>query len=254
VAKAKTKQVKSSDSKVRVERPTTSSNFPGRNFDFSNNRSVVNLVLGAAVLVVLGVVLFNFLSSQKQTNQDLGPSQQTENTQTGDVAKENLPGKYTIKEGDTLFIIAQKYYDDGYKFSDLAKANKILDENNIQVGQVLDIPKLETAQASPTANSVAEASPTTENEATEYATPAPQAQAPAPAADQSSLGTGGDPSQTAWGSRITTDTYTVVEGDWLSKIAGRSYGDIMQFSKIAQANNITDPNQIVVGMVIKIPR
>jgi nucleoid-associated protein YgaU len=40
----------------------------------------------------------------------------------------------------------------------------------------------------------------------------------------------------------------------LSKIAGRAYGDVYQFDKIAKANNITDPNNIEVGTVLKIPR
>jgi len=53
---------------------------------------------------------------------------------------------------------------------------------------------------------------------------------------------------------ITGDTYTVIEGDWLSTIAGRAYGDIYAFDKIAQANNIRNPDILEPGMVLKIPR
>jgi nucleoid-associated protein YgaU len=60
--------------------------------------------------------------------------------------------------------------------------------------------------------------------------------------------------QTTWGGPISGDSYTVVKGDWLSTIAARAYGDVMLYNKIAQANNISNPNIIEVGTVLKIPR
>ncbi len=60
--------------------------------------------------------------------------------------------------------------------------------------------------------------------------------------------------QQSWGPPITSDKYTVVAGDWLSKIAGRAYGDIMAYDRIAKANNIQNPDLIEVGMVLTIPR
>jgi nucleoid-associated protein YgaU len=73
---------------------------------------------------------------------------------------------------------------------------------------------------------------------------APQAQSPAqpqsaPAAQQ--------------GPRF--EMYTVKEGDWLSKIAGRYYGDVHKWSRIYDANRdqISDPDKIKPGMVLKIP-
>jgi nucleoid-associated protein YgaU len=54
------------------------------------------------------------------------------------------------------------------------------------------------------------------------------------------------------------DSYTVVKGDWLSKIAGYSfiYGDISKWTIIYRANRdqIKDPNLIHPSQVIKIPR
>ncbi|MBD0259738.1 MAG: LysM peptidoglycan-binding domain-containing protein [Cytophagales bacterium] len=49
--------------------------------------------------------------------------------------------------------------------------------------------------------------------------------------------------------------YTVKEGDWLSKIAGRYYGDVHKWSRIYDANRdqISDPDKIRPGMVLKIP-
>ena len=56
------------------------------------------------------------------------------------------------------------------------------------------------------------------------------------------------------GSSITAGTYIVQRGDSLSQIAGRAYGDIFAFDKIAKANNIANPNLITPEVVLRIPR
>jgi nucleoid-associated protein YgaU len=48
-------------------------------------------------------------------------------------------------------------------------------------------------------------------------------------------------------------TYTVQSGDNLSKISKHFYGDADQYSKIADANSISDPNLIRVGQDLTIP-
>lgn len=191
------------------------------------DQSYLSLVLGLIIVLVAGFLVFNYF---KNSQPSLGPAQQSQNQTQVDVTPENLPGNYIVKEGDTLFLIAQNYYKDGYKYGEIAKANNLSDENNIQVGQVLVIPKLAT--------------PLAETTPSETLTPTQTEQ----------LGTGGGENQTIWGEKITGDTYTVVEGDWLSKIAGRAYGDIMAYSQIAQTNNIANPDLIIPGTVLKIPR
>lgn len=189
--------------------------------EFNSNQSYVNLVLGLLIVLVAGILVFNYFKKSQPT---LGPATQvvptTSQSQTPpstDVSPEQLPGTYTVKENDTLYDIAQNYYKDGFKYNLLVKTNNLTDENLITVGQVLQIPKVEeTAVAQ--------------------------------------LGTGGATNQTIWGEKITSDTYTVLEDDWLSKIAGRAYGDIYAFDKIAKANNISNPDLIEPGQVLKIPR
>lgn len=190
--------------------------------EIQSNQSKVSLVLGALIVLVIGVLVFNYFNRNKSS---LGPAQQTQ-VEGQDVSKENLPGKYTVKEGDTLFTIAEKYFADGYKYPEIAKASNLTNPDQIEKGQVLQIPKLELqAQASPTPDASAE----------------------------EALGTGGG-NTTIWGPKIEGNTYTVVEGDWLSTIAARAYGDIMAFDRIAKANNIPNPDQIEPGMVLKLPR
>lgn len=183
------------------------------NEETQTNQSKLSMVLGALIILVAGVLIFNYFNKSKQ---DLGPAQQTTKEETADVSPENLPGQYIVKEGDTLFTIAEKYYQDGYKFEELAKENNLSDVNSLEVGQSLKIPKLEEQLA-----------------------------------EQPAIGGG---NTTIWGPRIEGDSYTVVEGDWLSTIAGRTYGDIMAYTKLAEANNISNPDLIEPGQVLKIPR
>lgn len=213
--------------------------------ELQSNQSRLSMVLGALIVIVIGVLVFNYFNKSKPS---LGPAQQTGQEQ--DVTSENLPGKYTIKEGDTLFTIAEKYYQDGSKFEEIAKANNLSDVNSIETGQTLQIPKLTTAEAmisspSPTASPEVSESPT----ASLMLSPLPSTSP----AETSDLGTGGA-NTTIWGTKIEGETYTVVEGDWLSTIAARAYGDIFAYKKLAEANSIPNPDYIVPGQVLKIPR
>lgn len=49
--------------------------------------------------------------------------------------------------------------------------------------------------------------------------------------------------------------HTVVEGDWLSKIAKKYYGDEKQYNAIFEANRpmLSDPDKIYPGQVLRIP-
>lgn len=210
--------------------------------EVQTKQSRLSLILGALIVIVVGILIFNYFNRSKS---EVGPAQQVEEQQIGDVSPENLPGKYTVKEGDTLFLIAEKYYKDGPKFTEIMKANNLTNENLVEVGQVLEIPKL-AQEPSPT--------PT----ATETPTPSPT-EAPSPAATtMPTTDKGGTPLSSGaanWGPVITGNTYTVVEGDWLSTIAARAYnGDIMAYKRLAEVNKISNPDLIFPGQVITIPR
>jgi len=234
VARPKRKIQKTSRTFVRVSKDQTDQNsFLERiQSDLENKQSLLSLVLGVLILIVVGVLIFNYINKPKG---ELGPSQQTNISTTSkeDVSKDSLPGKYVVKQGDTLFTIAKDYYGDGYQYTKVAEDNQLTDPNVLEVGQILNIPKLDLGNQN---NS------------------SPSSNATLNAKSEESMGTGGAINQTIWGETITGNTYTIVAGDWLSKIAGRAYGDIYAFDKIAKANNITDPNNIEPGMVLKIPR
>ncbi len=211
--------------------------------DIKSNQNTLSLVLGALIVVVVGILLFNYFNRSKEPE----ITEQAGQTQQGDVSPDSLPGKYTIKEGDTLYTIAENYYKDGFKFDQIAQANNLTDVNNIVTGQEITIPKIDGEIASsPETTETPAASATAAPEATPLAEATPNTQPV-----QGGIG-GAD--TTIWGPKITSDTYTVAEGDWLSTISARAYGDISSYQKIAQANNIADPNLIVPGTVLKLPR
>lgn len=265
---------RASESKVTVDRGESKRDNSSRNegfldkiqTDLEKNQSYLNLILGALIVVVLGVLIFNYFNKPAEQTGNVTPeaTQTAQTDENGDVTKESLPGKYKVKEGDTLFLIAQKYYDDGGQYQAIVKENNLPGEN-IEVGQELTIPKVEAtemaeASGSPEASASPEASPSPETAAAspqtdpdnpdslamDSASPSPEASA--------DFGTGGATNQTVWGESITGDKYTVQAGDWLSKIAGRAYGDIYQYEKIAKANNINNADAIEVGTVLSIPR
>jgi len=49
---------------------------------------------------------------------------------------------YTIKSGDNLSHIAQRFYGAASKYSEIASANGITDPNKIQAGQAINLPVL----------------------------------------------------------------------------------------------------------------
>lgn len=236
MAKKNSKNVK--NTKVTVEKPTLSI-LDRMETEVQANQSRVSLVLGALIVLVVGILIFNYFN--RGNSQEVTPSAtQTEMSQ--DVTPENLPGKYTIKEGDTLFLIAEKYYSTGEKFLEIAKANNITNFDSIEAGQVIEIPKLEavatTVEPSASPEASVEPSPTT----------APSAEVVEQT--EPTIVTTQD-----FGPAITGDKYVITEGDWLSTIAARAYnGDVMGYARIAQANNITNPDYIQTGMEIVIPR
>lgn len=218
--------------------------------EIESNQSKLSMVLGALILLVIGILIFNYFNKSKS---DLGPAQQNETSLTEDVTSDNLPGKYTVKEGDTLFLIAEKYYQDGSRFEEIAKANNLGNVDTIETGQVLEIPKIELPTPTPNPSETPQPSPSETPAESPAVSPTPQSPTTSSPQKGDQLATGGG-NNTVWGSNIEGNTYTVQEGDWLSTIAARAYGDIFAYTKIAEVNKIQNPDYIVPGMVLNIPR
>lgn len=187
--------------------------------------SYTSLLMGVVVVIV--AVLF-VVSVIKQTHhiQDTSSTSTvavttvTPSTGSGSVmpSSELKPAQksYTVQAGDDLWHIAEKFYKSGYNWVDIARANNLSDPSTIFSGNVLIIPNV---------------------------TPQPTTLAAAPT-----------PVQEGSNTSIKGNSYTVQPGDDLWHIAVRAYADGYQWTKIAQANNLTDPSLIFSGNVLQIPR
>jgi len=74
------------------------------------------------------------------------PTQQPEKIEgpVSSISSEKLEitdSTYTVVRGDTLWDIAVRAYGDGYKWVDIAKANKLANPNLIHAGNVFVIPR-----------------------------------------------------------------------------------------------------------------
>jgi nucleoid-associated protein YgaU len=151
------------------------------------------------------------------------------------------PRTYTVKSGDSLYSIATEVYGrrNAHRFKKIYEANrdKLPDVSTVLAGQVLVIPPLESALATSarSAETVREVGP---EELREHVRRAAETQRARPEAQ----------------GRV----YVVRRGDSLTKIAREVYGDDSRpaIQKLLTANRdkLPDPNRIVEGMRLKIPR
>jgi nucleoid-associated protein YgaU len=102
--------------------------------NFESPDSYVSLALGLAVVLVIGMITFNYFKAKMQTATET--EKKTEAAQNATA----LPAKHTVVAGDTLWSIAEKYYKSGYNWVDIKNANNIADSDLIENGQTLVIP------------------------------------------------------------------------------------------------------------------
>ncbi len=122
---------------------------------------------------------------------------------------------HKVEKGDSLWNIAVKYYGDGFKWVDIATENKLANASVIETGQELIIPSVEE-------NITATEEPVVLKDAISDS--------------------------------ISDNSYTVVKGDSLWKIAVRAYGDGYRWVEIAKENKLTNPDFIYSGNVLALPR
>lgn len=208
--------------------------------------SYTSLVLGIIVVIIATVLLLSVVHTRQisQGSPDATPTLAASNSfaiaknaqvkqEVGDtltpvpsttptkvVTKQTSQNKtYTVAAGDNLWNIAQKEYNSGYNWVDIAKANKLVQPGDIHVGDKLVIP-----QVTPTM--IATVHTADDNMGSTMATQ----------------------------KRIMVNTYVVMHGDTLWDIAVQAYGDGYQWTKIAKANHLDNPGIIHSGNKLIIPR
>lgn len=178
--------------------------------------SFVSMILGLAVVLIIGIVAFNYFTrgndNKTAVTGENAQEQTTADESEATTTPAGLPAVYEVKAGDTLWSISQKFYNSGYNWVDVVKANKLANANDIKVGQKLNIPK--TAVITPAADGQVASTST---------------------------------------QKAKTSTYTVKKGDSLWKIAVAQYNNGYRWTDIAKANNLINPNYIHPGNTLKLP-
>ena len=185
------------------------------------NESSLSMVLGGLVVVVVGILVYNYFSSVNRGSMEASPSPEYQVSlveEAGELVPDQLPVTHKVTAGEHLWSIAEKYYHSGYNWVDIAKANGLLNANVVSEGQELTIPRIAVKQ-----ETVVEASAPT-------VTTAPD--------------------------MVTATNYTVLAGDSLWTISVRAYADGYQWTRVWQANSgvIVNPDWIEVGTKLTLPR
>ncbi len=226
---------KTKTQKKQVASKTPQTDFSNRREIFNSPDSYKSLIYGILTVIVLFVVGFSmvrlFTGGPKGSVDDGAVS--TEQIQE---ALNNTSQKdYTVKEGETLWSIAEDAYGSGFEWYRIAEANKITDVTNLEKGTALVIPE-DTQKASEQPTTSVNDEPV---QVIEKSTPTPGAEMNAPneASD-----------------KISGATYVIKDGDDLWDIAIRAYGDGYKWTEIATANSIENPDIIHPENTLKLPR
>lgn len=205
----------------------------------SSRQSQLATGLIGILVIIAGFLTYNYFKKTRQ-EQTTNQNQETslEDLDLNEIAEAGeeigvVMGTYTVKQGDTLWKIAESQLGDGERWQEIAEANNIpIDNPEVEIGQELTIPG--GAISEPTLEPTLE--PTPEEEVIEELVE----EVPETAAEQR--------------------TYVVERGDTLWEIAEEMYGDGARWHEIFNANPLSmyNPNGhefplIHAGNVLVIP-
>lgn len=142
---------------------------------------------------------------------------------------------YIVQEGESLSYIAEMQLGNGDLWTEIVKLNNISDINTVNPGTKLLLPSV-----TPGAIQTPSMTPVTSN-------------IPLPTIAGAEIGDIGDEGAMTKKANPNIKEYRVQEGEGLWQIAEKVYGDGEMFTQIMKANNIQNPDQIYVGMNLKMP-
>ena len=182
------------------------------------NESTISMLLGVLVIIIVGILIINLLGKKEEG--EMIPAIGTE--------QENiiLPTTHIVIKGENLWKISEKYYNSGYNWTDIVKANGIKNPNILLVGQNLTIPDVQSKNLNTSGLTQSPSLSPQLNENNNI---------------QAEL------------NETTKGTYKVVKGDYLWKISISIYADGYRWVDIAKANNLKNPNIIHPGNELILP-
>lgn len=153
---------------------------------------------------------------------------------------ENLK-THAVASGESLYLIAAKYYGNGNMWKELAKFNGMDNSGAVRVGMKIKVPSKEALLGRTVVNN----SPASNDPGLKIIKPAP----PVPSTKTTS------PSKPATSKpgKIELASYTVKRGDTLGDISKRTLGTSKRWEEILELNKLEDEDDLKPGAVLKLP-
>jgi nucleoid-associated protein YgaU len=111
-----------------------------KNLEFPE--SYISITLGFLVVIVAGLMFYNYVSKNKPVNQANNSQNVKFEEKKGETDK-TLPTTHTVVANENLWTIAMNYYGSGYNWKSIAEENKLVNPDVISTGTKLIIPKAE---------------------------------------------------------------------------------------------------------------
>ncbi len=216
---ARPKKSNKSTKSSSVSNEAKSSN---KNSKFVWKENYAGFILGAIILVAIGILVANYFVKSTNTVSDIKT----------DISNVEQTKTVTVEKGESLSSIAKRELGDADLWPKLVEENK-LESTTVEVGQKLIIPVVATPSTAMTEET--------------KTTPAPVA-TQAPEVNVTTMAEKVQPK---------SGEYQVVEGDTLWEIAQAQYGDPNMWKEIASVNGVKYNSLgnplIYSGSVIKLP-
>lgn len=112
---------------------------------FKSTEEIVSMFLGLIIVVVVSGMIFNFIQKRKGNITIPGVSDIS-------ISKEDLinqgnmsidENSFIVRADDSLWKIAEEKYNDGFAWTEIAKANNLTRPYHIEIGQILVLPKID---------------------------------------------------------------------------------------------------------------
>lgn len=112
----------------------------------SVNESLISLIFGVLVVLIVGLLAFNYFRNHRPETKPVLPQNSIEEETGGQLTDATstvaLPTTHIVKAGESLWTIAENYYSSGFNYVDIAKENNLSNPSAIEVGQKLTIPNV----------------------------------------------------------------------------------------------------------------
>ncbi|KKR00100.1 MAG: Metalloendopeptidase-like protein membrane protein [Microgenomates group bacterium GW2011_GWB1_40_9] len=92
--------------------------------------NIASFIVGAIFIIIIGILTYSIITGRQTNKESVSTTKETV----------QLPNEHVVQVDESLWTIAEKYYQSGYNWVDVASANSLSNPDYITVGQKLVIP------------------------------------------------------------------------------------------------------------------